>query len=121
VLIEDFSSASLEEALDKTVEHGSVLTTDGLREYVYAAHNHWHDVADSNNGESFKLLHWHIFNLKNWIRGIHHHVSVSHLQSYLDEFNYRLNKRYLGNRIVFGLLSVMCSMQEIQYLSLIAR
>jgi transposase-like protein len=119
-LIEDCTSASLEGALDKMVEHGSVLTTDGWGGYVSAAHNHWHDVAESNNGENFKLLHWHIFNLKNWLRGIHHHVSGSHLQSYLHEFNYRFNRRNHGNKIVFGLLSVMCSMPEMQYSSLIA-
>jgi hypothetical protein len=39
---------SLEGALDKMVEHGSLLTTNGWRGYVSVAHNHWHDVADSN-------------------------------------------------------------------------
>jgi hypothetical protein len=57
--------ASLEGALNKMAEHGSVLTTDRWRGCVSAVHNHWHDVADSTNGENFKLLHWHIFNLKN--------------------------------------------------------
>jgi hypothetical protein len=54
-VIEDCSSASLEGALDKMVEHGSVLTTDGWRGCVSAAHNHLHDAADGNNGENFQL------------------------------------------------------------------
>ncbi|HBH07635.1 MAG TPA: hypothetical protein DDX92_13630 [Flavobacteriales bacterium] len=41
----------------------------------------------SNKGENFKPLHWHIFNLKNWIRGVHHKISRAHLQSYLDEYH----------------------------------
>ncbi len=98
------ATASLEGALDKMVEHGSLLTTDGWRGYVSAAHNHWHDLADSNNGENFKLLHWHIFNLKNWLRGIHHHVSGSQLQSYLHEFNYRFNRRNHGNMETWSFL-----------------
>jgi hypothetical protein len=103
-VIEDCSSASLEGALDKMVEHGSMLTTDGWSGCVSAAHNHWHDVADSNNARTF--------NLKKWLRGIPHHVSGSHLQFCHHEFDYGFNRRNHGNMTLFGLLSVLCSMEK---------
>jgi transposase-like protein len=47
----------------------------------------------SNAGKNFPDLHIHIMNLKNWLRGIHHHCSRERLQGYLDEFHYRHNRR----------------------------
>ena len=32
-------------------------------------------------------------NLKTWLRGTHHGVGPQHLQSYLDEFTFRFNRR----------------------------
>ena len=47
----------------------------------------------SNKGASMPELHNHIMNIKNWLRGIHHQVSARHYQGYLDEFDFRFNKR----------------------------
>lgn len=47
----------------------------------------------SKAGANFKDMHIHIMNLKGWLRGIHHHCSEERLQGYLDEFNYRFNRR----------------------------
>lgn len=47
--------------------------------------------------ESVRDLPWAhtVFgNLKNWLRGTFHGVSPKHLQRYLDEFTYRLNRRW---------------------------
>ncbi len=33
-------------------------------------------------------------NLKTWLRGAYHGVSPKHLQRYLDEFQFRFNKRW---------------------------
>lgn len=40
-----------------------------------------------------KLLHTHIMNVKGWARGILHHISTKHAQSYLDEYHFRFNRR----------------------------
>ena len=47
----------------------------------------------SNKGASMPELHNHIMNIKNWLRGIHHQVSAQHYQGYLDEFDFRFNRR----------------------------
>ena len=33
-------------------------------------------------------------NLQTWLRGTHHGVIAKHLQSYLDEFTFRFNRRH---------------------------
>ncbi|MCP4587328.1 MAG: transposase [Pseudoalteromonas sp.] len=56
-----------------------------------------------------KILPWvHIFisNVKSNIRGTYKGVSSQHLQKYLDEFCYKLNRRFninqLFNRLLFS-------------------
>ncbi|NJM94919.1 MAG: transposase [Cytophagales bacterium] len=41
----------------------------------------------------FKWVHTLISNAKRSLLGVHHSVSVQHLQDYLDEFCYRFNRR----------------------------
>jgi len=57
----------------------------------------------SNDGKNFPDLHIHVMNLKGWLRGIHHHCSKQHLQSYLDEYHYRYKRRNSMNSM-FDLL-----------------
>ena len=45
------------------------------------------DVIHTNGIESF----WAI--VKSGIFGIYHHISVRHMQSYMDEFCFRMNHR----------------------------
>lgn len=36
---------------------------------------------------------YHLQNLANWVKGIHHLISLEHFQRYLDEFNFRYNRK----------------------------
>jgi hypothetical protein len=74
-MIDDFSATSLGKGLRNMVHKDAVITTDGWSGYQPVAKDFWHEVFLSNKGDNFKLLHWHIFNLKNWIRGVHHKIS----------------------------------------------
>jgi transposase len=46
--------------------------------------------------------------LKNGIRGVYHSVSKDYLQSYLDEFSFRYNRRDQGNLIFTSVLERVC-------------
>jgi transposase-like protein len=100
-VIEDFSSSSLEAGIDELVENDALVITDGWKGYSGAMKARWHEILMSDQGANFPHLHWHIFNLKNWLRGIHHSVSLEHIESYLDEFNFRFNRRNHKNRPQF--------------------
>ena len=39
-------------------------------------------------------LYWYLHNMKNWLVGIHHQVSIYHSMRYLDEFCYRFVHRH---------------------------
>ncbi len=47
----------------------------------------------SDDGKNFKDVHIHIMNIKNWLRGIHHHCSKERMQGYLNEYHFRFNRR----------------------------
>jgi hypothetical protein len=82
-VLKDATSNSIKEALDHMVHEKAVITTDGWRGYQKATDRKLHNIEYSEDGANFRELHWHIFTLKNWIRGIHHKISGTHLQSYL--------------------------------------
>ena len=92
-VIDDYSSDEMKTAIDLMVHNRASVHTDGWASYPKAVDGRAHFVDDSQKGANFPELHFYIFNLKNWLRGIHHKVSPAHLQSYLDEFNYRFNRR----------------------------
>jgi transposase-like protein len=46
----------------------------------------------TNSVEGFWML------VKTGIRGVYHSVSTKHLQSYLDEYSFRFNRRHMGNQ-----------------------
>jgi len=61
----------------------------------------------SDKRTNFPELHIHIMNIKEWLRGIHHHCSKKHLQGYLDEYHYRYNRRNLMDTIFDNLICRM--------------
>lgn len=63
--------------------HGTVHHTSG--EYVRGD-------AHTNSVEGFWML------IKTGIRGVYHSVSTKYLQTYLDEYSFRYNRRHMGNQ-----------------------
>lgn len=113
-VIKDYSAETLAKAINITVEKDALVTTDGWSSYRKAVGQRDHLVFESSILSNFKDLHWYIFNLKNWIKGIHHHVSKEHLARYLNEFNNRFNNRnYLGD----GFIRVVKDMMKTPHLS----
>ena len=97
------------------IDPDAFIITDGWSGYTPAAKEWWHEVVLSEKGSNFKLLHWHIFNLKNWIRGIHHKISPEHLQSYLDEYHFRFNRRNYAKQSPELVLSLMAKHPWMSY------
>ena len=65
------------------------------------------EQIDSDNGLNFRELHIQIMNFKGWLRGIHHHCSKEFMQGYLDEYNFRFNRRNHLNTIFHKLVERM--------------
>lgn len=92
-MIKNYSSTEINSAMEQVISSKAIVITDNWPSYRKAVGDRFQITEYSGKGKNFELLHWHIFNLKNWIRGIHHKISVKHLQNYLDEFHYKFNRR----------------------------
>ena len=97
LVIKDIGGLSLKGAATSYITPGSVLVTDGLPSYqpLGSGFDHQSLVAEGveNPAELLPWVHIIISNLKRWLLDVFHGVSAKHLQSYLDEFCYRFNRR----------------------------
>ena len=92
-IIDDYSVESFEPFFEKTISQKSTIFTDLWSSYKPFCEKYDITQEKSNQGESMKLLHTHIMNLKSWLRGIHHHISNKHAQNYMDEYHFKFNRR----------------------------
>jgi transposase-like protein len=104
--VPDISSKSLLGVVEGSVEPGSTVRTDGLKQYRgvtargYAHEVHRQDAeAPPLDDTLLPLVHRVASLLKRWLLGTHQGaVRPSHLQYYLDEFTFRFNRRTSRSR-----------------------
>lgn len=97
----DTSQASLNAFVADNVEPGSTVRTDGLNGYAkvattgVVAHEPTTVTGSGKTAsELFPRVHLVLALLKRWLLGTFQGaVSAKHLQAYLDEFTFRLNRR----------------------------
>jgi transposase-like protein len=103
-VIEKSDAKNLSEIFEKHIDKEALITTDGWSGYAPLKKDRNITQIPSNKGESMKLLHIHIMNVKGWLRGIHHKCSKERLQHFLDEYHFRFNRRGKGKNILDKLL-----------------
>ena len=93
--ISDYTSETLHDFVESEVAYSSTIKTYGLPSYNnLVGRNHCKQVV--GNQLAHNVLPWihRIFsNLKAWETGVYHGLRAKHLQSYLDEFVFRFNRR----------------------------
>ncbi len=96
----------------ESIEPGQTLNTDGLHalrvlteEYQHIAKVTPSELVD----EWLPWVHIVISNFKSYLLGTYHGVSGLYVQEYLDEFCYRLNRRFWEEQIPNRLLRVCVS------------
>ena len=119
-------AAQLHPAIQSTVAPGSTLYTDehrgynGIENYIRQAVNHGgrqfvNGDAHTNGIESF----WALF--KRGYHGVYHQMSKRHLQKYVDECAYRLNRKGQTMKDVFaGVVEATTDGKQLAYKQLIA-
>lgn len=108
-VIPDVTQSSLHSFVRKNIAPGSQINTDGWDGYWgLEAYGYRHCPKVQRTAErAAKILPWvhrGIGNLKTWLRGTHHGVDPDHLQSYLDEFTFRYNRRNYREHAFLSLL-----------------
>lgn len=82
---------SIGQFLMQNVAEGSTIRTDGWKGYSKTAlANYRHSQSP---GARATHIHRAFGNLKTWLNGTHHGVDPKYLQTYLDEFVFRFNRR----------------------------
>jgi hypothetical protein len=96
-------SAEINETVREAIDENTVVFTDKSTSYVdIADYVDMHVTVKSSKESTEQTLKWvHIFisNAKRNLLGNYHKVKGKYLQLYLDEFVYKLNRRYFEDRL----------------------
>jgi len=106
----DISERHVIRFIKENIKKGSTIITDSYKSYGnIKRYGYKHrTVLSGADKKSLPLAHLAISNLKSWIKGIFHGVSKKHLQTYLNEYVFRFNRRFYpmaGFRTILGLSS----------------
>ncbi len=90
--IKDYSSKSLKRIFDKHISYEAKVDTDKWKGYIPLMEDYDITQSLSDNGRGMPQIHIVIHQIKSWIRTIHSWVHKEHINSYLDEFSFRINR-----------------------------
>lgn len=97
------TSQAVDGAIRESLEGRSIVFTDKSTSYVDIADLVELHVTEKSNkettGDTLKWAHIFISNAKRNLLGNYHKIKGKYLQLYLNEFVYKLNRRYFGERI----------------------
>jgi len=124
--VSDASAESLEDAIEQSVEPGSVVLTDGWNGYNGLDHlGYIHEVIREEAIVGDGLLpHCHRVAalLKRWMVGTHQGaISHEHLDYYLDEYTFRFNRRTSRHRgkLFYRLVQQAVAIEPIPYKTMV--
>lgn len=108
IVIDDFKSPTLDREIVRWINNDAEIITDDSKSYVNFRNlvkSHTSQVVEPQ--DISKVLPWVnivISNTKRQLLDIHHDIQFEFLQSYLDEFCYKFNRRNLDvfERLMFS-------------------
>ncbi len=110
-ILENLKNKPVSEAVSEMIDIGSTICSDAHKTLANLS-GYQHDVvvASKDKDKAREMLHWVdtiISNAKAYILGTYHGLPKKYLQRYLDEFCYRLNRRF-SERVIFYKLVDAC-------------
>jgi hypothetical protein len=91
-VIDNYSAKALKPLFDKHISKEANIKTDKWTSYQTITKDYKIVQEKSIPGKNFKQMHTVVHQIKTAIRTIQSHVQKEHLQKYLDEYFYRLNR-----------------------------
>jgi len=102
-VIEDLEASTINNEVEKGVDHDSTVHTDAYKSYnkitEVIQNHHKYNLKFDQSDKVLPWVHKAITNSKNLLKAIHHCVWPGYLQNYLDEFCYKHNRRFFGEKI----------------------
>ena len=94
-VIDSYDAAALHPFIARNIAPESTIKTDGHAPYQSAENveHERHVIVEKPAHKLLPLAHLIFSNLKTWAKGVYHGLRPKHLQSYLDEFVFRFNRR----------------------------
>lgn len=103
-VIEKASKDAVNHEVKKDIAKSAKVITDGKRCYndlktMVASHEAIICKDKKEVSKVFPWVHIAISNAKKMCLGIHHSINRNFMQNYLDEFCYKFNRRYFGEKL----------------------
>lgn len=102
-VLNDHKPDNINNTVKESIDEKSIVFTDKSTSYVDIADYvelHFTEKSDKNTTtETLRWVHITISNAKRNLLGNYHKIKGKYLQLYLNEFVYKLNRRYFGDRI----------------------
>lgn len=112
-VLNSYNPAETDYIITGMVNKDAVVFTDQSTSYVNISELVEIHVSEKSNKETtntiLKWSHVTISNAKRTFLGVYHKIKATYLQNYLDEFTYKLNRRYFGDRLFDRLLIAAAS------------
>jgi transposase-like protein len=123
-IMKDIKSETLVDFAERNIKEGSAINSDGYSSYMkaFGESKFTHNPIKFNpkaNPDHLDWLHKIVSNAKAYILGTYHGIGAKHLQAYLSEFCFRLNRRTFGGKIFDRLLNACMSTTTITYKELV--
>lgn len=117
--IEDFSAKSLKTIFKDHIDKEATVTTDEWKSYGVIGQEYKIEQIPSMKGANFKQIHTMIHQVKSWLRTTYSWVHKDHINRYLDEFCFRLNRSIFKRSIFHNLIERMVNSKPASYKSII--
>ena len=103
IVIENLKAETIDGKVKMYVNPDSVITSDDSKSYTNfntLVKGHIHQVIEPKQvGKILPWVHIAISNAKRLLLDVYHDISPDYLQSYLNEFCYKFNRRYFGDEL----------------------
>ena len=102
-VLEGDKGAQINETIKKSIDNQSIVFTDKSASYLdiskFVDLHIMEKSSKETTQETLKWVHIAISNAKRNLLGNYHKIKRKYLQLYLNEFIYKLNRRYFGKKL----------------------
>ncbi len=113
--IDDYSSKSLQPIFDQHISREATVKTDEWQGYKPLSKEYAIEQIPSMNGANFKQMHHIIHQIKTWLRTTFSWVHKNHINRYLDEYSFRINRSISKQTIFHNLIKRMVAANTVTY------
>lgn len=118
-VIKDYSSESLREIFDTHISKDANISTDQWTGYKPLHKDYKITQTKSDKGNTFFEMNTIVHQVKAWLRSIFSNLDKHHIQAYLNEFSYRINRSIHKQTIFDNLISRMILAKPLVYKDII--